>query len=48
MFSEHSQQECLVGLMDVGTDRKKCSMLCCRVIDACTTPKDEGLKSKLF
>ena len=40
LFSKHSQQDCFVGLLDCGTDRKKCRVLCCVVIDACTTSND--------
>ena len=32
--------------MEGGTDRKKCSVLCCNVIDACTTSNDVCVKSK--
>ena len=42
LFSKHSQKDCFVGLVEGGTDRKKCSVLCCKVIDACTT-SNEGV-----
>ena len=38
LFSKHSQSNCFVGLVEGGTNRKKCSVLCCEVIDA--TSKD--------
>ena len=40
LFSKRSQYDCFVGLVEVGTDRKKCSVLCCKVVDACTTSDD--------
>ena len=34
--------------MEGGTNRKKCSVFCCRVIDACTTSNDVLVKSKFI
>ena len=40
LFSKYSQEDCFVGLVEGGTNRKKCNVLCCRVIDACTISND--------
>ena len=45
LFSKHSQEDCFVGLVEGGTDRKSV-VLCCKVIDACTTSNDVWVKSK--
>ena len=39
LFNKHSQEDCLAGLVEGGR-QKKCSVLYCKVIDACTTWND--------